>query len=304
MNILFHVGVGNVDRPARWRPIGIFYRDLASALMTLGHTCAIYIHPAATKRFKARDGIKVIVSKDVEDIDFKPDAVFTWNGEFKGDGKIVAKYGRDKCIFGELALFNHYNTCMFDAQGTNWRSTMMVETFKDALFDEEEFEAVVAPYRRPRLQEGRYVFVPLQDERDTQMDRSHITKMYNLLTYVLELYHHDKDIKILYKQHPKSKSVVPSHEKLIAVTENVHHYLPWAEQVIGINSTVLTECLMYHSRVMAIGLGMASRGFEDDTQRKKFILECWRRQIPLNRLGHHSLIVDSWMYNKLLLPMG
>lgn len=299
MNILFHVGVGNTDRPERWHAICMFYSKLARVFEQLGHNCVVYCHPKAMNKehiYKHN-----IVSPTVQKLQFVPDKIFTWNGISDGDQKMIRMYGREKFIFGELGFFDHYETCYFDLSGTNYTSMNIVEDLSDVEYSRDDFNALVKKYQKPRLFKDRYVFVPLQDEKDTQITHlSPFKTMNELLEYVLTLYNYDDDIKILYKQHPRKRATVPSHKKLIEVKEDVHHYLPYAENVIGYNSTVLFETLLYHQRLLTIGLGIATRRFESGLDRKKFILNCARKQIHQTQLNDIETIKNSWMYKKLI----
>lgn len=299
MNILFHVAVGNTDRPARWNAICMFFSKLANVFEKLGHNCLVYCHPAAIDRkhiYKHN-----IVSAEVGPLNFKPDKIFTWNGISDGDQQMIKKYGRDKFIFGELGFFDHYETCYFDLAGTNYTSMNMTEPLEDVEFNEEQFQNLVSKYMRPKLIQGRYVFCPMQDETDTQITKlSPFKTMHEFLSYVVDIYNYDPDIKILYKQHPRKPANVPKHPKLIEVKENVHHYLPYAENVVGINSTVMFETLLYHQRMLTLGLGIASRRFETDLDRKKFILNCHAKQIHQTKLHDVEVVKNSWLYKNMV----
>ena len=116
MNFLFHIGVGNLDRPYRWKDIGEHLTNLANSLESLGHDCLFYVHSQAVshKMFS-----KYIISDIVKPIPYSPNYIITWNGISEGDRQIVGLYGIEKVIFAELGFFNHYHTCYFDLSGTN-----------------------------------------------------------------------------------------------------------------------------------------------------------------------------------------
>lgn len=301
MNILFHVGVGNTDRPSRWNAICMFYSKLATTFEKLGHNCLVYCHPHAVDRnhLYKNHVISATVSKLSN---FEPDKIFTWNGISDGDQQIIKLYGRDKFVFAELGFFDHYETCYFDFSGTNYTSMNIIENLDDVVYEEDKFDKLVAKYKKPRLYDGRYVFVPLQDEQDTQITKlSPFKSMHELLSYTLDLLNYSPpDLKILYKQHPHKRAKVPSHPRLIEVNENVHHYLPYAESVIGVNSTVMFETMLYHQRILTVGLGIASRRFNSDLERKKFILNCYNKQVHQHDLNDVDVIKESWLYKSLM----
>ena len=170
MNILFHCAVGNGDaKPKRWSPIGVFYTKLANSLEKLGHKCLIYIHPQAAPKCTFHNKI---ISETVQKLEnFQPDKIITWNGIFSGDNEIIKLYGREKFIFMELGFFDHYDTCYFDFSGTNYRSMNIIESISVNDYDWKAFENLVSKYKKHRICKDRYVFVPLQDESDTQITK-------------------------------------------------------------------------------------------------------------------------------------
>ncbi len=298
MKILFHVGVGNTDRPERWTAIGGFFNDLGSSLEALDHQCAYFCHSAATGYITSD---RVTVSDDVYKLDdCEPDVVFTWNGISDGDKKMIELYGREKFIFAELGFFNHYQTCYFDACGTNYLSMNVTETLDNVETNKELFRKLQQRYKKPCAYDGDFIFVPLQDENDTQITKlSPFKTMYELLEYTLNIYN-DREIRILYKPHPSFSPRVPSHPKLQKVTGDVHSYIPYAETVVGINSTVLFETLLYHQRVITCGVGITSRRFLNDEEREKFIVNCYNKQLYQASLKDIDQVKKSWVYGEIL----
>jgi len=301
MNILFHAGVGNTDRPRRWNFVANTWLTFANTLSSiLDCRCCLYVHPAAIGKLPSTK-IKTIVSSEVGEIDYNPDIIFTWNGISDGDQQIIQKYGREKFFFAELGFFDHYKTLYFDRSGTNSKSMNIVESVDHVILDDVLQTQMISKYKKPQIFKDKYIFVPLQDERDTQITHnSPIKTMYELLNYVLTLYN-GYDIPILYKQHPSARSRVPEHNNLIEVSENVHHYLPYAEKVIGINSTVLFETLLYHSRLLSFGLGIPSRKFNDDIERIKFVQHCYAKQLNFSDLSNIQIMQNSWIIQQLKL---
>jgi hypothetical protein len=299
LKILFHVGAGNLDRPNRWGTPGLLFSKLATVLEGLGHDCFFLCHPDAVRPDTFH---KKIVSKTAMRVpNFNPDVVFTWNGISEGDRQMVLLYGREKFIFAELGFFNHYSTCYFDTSGTNYLSMNTVEPISTDGVDYSIVERLKAKFQKPRKLNEKYIFVPLQDETDTQIKYlSPFKRMSELLQYVIDLYTYDPDIKIVYKQHPMARSAVPRHPKLVEVADDVHHYIPYAEKVIGVNSNVLLETFLYHDNILALGLGMATRRFGSEKERQAFIVNCLNKQIPQDKLGSPKAIKDSWLYKVAL----
>lgn len=307
MKILLHVGVGNHDRPSRWWGVCVILSNLARSLEALGHECFMYCHPQAVA-----DSIhkKNLLSMEVNDGDlrrideaFKPDVVITWNGASEGDAKIVAHYGRSKCVFGELGFFDHYETVYFDFSGTNCKSMNIVEPLKCTESHKIAFHRLANKYRVQAYESKKpYVFVAMQDESDTNITQwSPFSTMNDLLAWVCDVTTGLGDIDVLYKMHPKAPcNITIQDPRLKAVTGNVHEYMPNAEWVFGCNSTVLFECLLYHHRVITAGLGLSSRPLADDLERIAYVANCHNKQIHQTKLADPNHISKTWFYEQLV----
>lgn len=306
--ILIHCGSGNTDRPGRWSTINSIFTGLGESLITLGHDVHMMVHGAAQHQCNSNSRITYNVSDVVDENyikNYNPDFCFTWNGVSDGDKKFVNIVGREKMIFGELGFFDHYHqTCYFDRCGVNARFGLMGEEheFSGSLSHDEEdiISMLQKKYRRPRLVEDPYVFVPLQDETDTQITQlSPFKSMDEFLHIVLDLFRFD-DRKILYKLHPRAPAKITlKHPKLVQVTQDVHHYIPCADFVFGINSTVLVETLLYHERIISYGAGIAARHFGDSASRKHFVATMFSRQMKWNDLKNPDFVRHSYLYEYL-----
>lgn len=304
MNILFHVGVGNHDRPNRWWGVCVIFSNLARSMEALGHNCLMYCHPAA----KAESIYKthaIYDDIDVNDLtrikrDFKPDCVFTWNGVSEGDQKIVNFFGRQNCVFGELGFFDHYETVYFDFSGTNCKSQNIIDNLETE-FDQRIFYRILKKYAVPQVRDDDYVFVVLQDEGDTNITQwSPFNNMNQLLQWTLDLTA-CWGCKVLYKKHPKAPcNITLKDPRLEEVTGNVHSYMRNSRLVVGCNSTALFECLLYHGRILTAGVGLTSRMLNGDRDRKRYVVHCYNKQIHQTKLADPNHIKQTWFYNKLL----
>lgn len=303
MRILFHVGVGNEDRPKRWSGVNCILSNLARSLESLGHECLVWCHKEAKHELSYSN---IVYSKDINKkikfvSRFNPDWVFTWNGSSEGDKKIVKHFGIDKMIFGELGFFDHYKTAYFDFSGTNSNSEVLYEDMLD--YDNNIISNLVKKYKKPRLCNHDYLFIPLQDENDTQVVcHSPIKRMEDLLSFVEQKYKNllKNNIKVLYKKHPQYRLPIRSRVNFIEVFEDVHHYIPYAKQVIGINSTVLFETLLYHKNIISFGHGLCSRKIQNDIDRKKFVSHCYRKQLYFDDLSSKEVVKKSYFYKRML----
>jgi hypothetical protein len=300
MKILFHVGVGNLDRPYRWSFINGLYSNLAKTFESLGHECLVWCHNDAYSSIYKNNIKSVGVSGNELAIakTFNPDWVFTWNGNSEGDKLIINEFGRDKMVFGELGFFDHYTTVFFDFKGVNGDSENLdIELLP---FNELVYSEIRNKHQKNRLYSGDFIFVPLQDEQDTNITQhSPIKKMDDLLQYVEDNIVLDAGVKVLFKQHPKARCQLKSRTNFIEVTEDVHHYIPYAKQIIGINSTVLLESLIYTNNVITLGKGITSRVFGEG-ENKQYITHLKSKQFYWGELNNVETIRNSYFYNKML----
>jgi hypothetical protein len=294
MRILFHVGVGNTDRPHRWSFVNGLFSGLARSFESLGHECLVWYHPAAKHpKMHSRN----LCSDKVNHIGFNPDWVFTWNGVSPGDQQIIKTFGHEKMIYGELGFFDHYNTLYFDFSGVNGKSENLIESLPQ--YDESIYQMLLKKYHKLRKFNDPFVFVPLQDETDTQITKySPFKKMQELLDYVYTLYG-NTNLKILYKKHPKYNCHIINDGRFIEVTDDIHHYLPYADMVIGINSTALLEALVYHNRVMTLGIGISSRTLCNEDH-KKYVTYLYQKQFNWNDMENLSKVKNSYFYKRML----
>jgi len=304
MRILFHVGVGNTDRPNRWGFVNGIFSDLARGFDKLGHECLLWQHSRANHKntYKKYRIESDVVKPDIKK--FNPDFVFTWNGSSDGDQKVIQLFGEKKMIYTELGFFDHYKTCHIDFSGVNSKSSNLIEPLGNHnLSDPTQMDTYLSlyeQYKKERIHKKPFVFIPLQDEKDTQVTQfSPFKKMDQILEYVNTLYN-KVDIDIIYKKHPMSDCQLKKRPKFIEVTENVHHYIPYADMVIGNNSTVLLETYLYHNRVLHLGAGIASRRFLNDDERIKYIIHLYNKQFYWDKLKDVSFIEKSFFYKKML----
>ncbi|MDB2550621.1 hypothetical protein N9X24_02010, partial [Rickettsiales bacterium] len=73
----------------------------------------------------------------------------------------------------------------------------------------------------------------------------------------------------------------------------------YAKKVIGINSTVLFETLLYHKNIECFGYGLASRRIDSDTERKKYITHCYNKQFYFEDLKNPKIIENSYFYKRM-----
>jgi hypothetical protein len=302
MRIMIHCGAGNSDRPRRWSTINKIFTDLGTSLHALGHDVYMMVDPAAVITAPPKCPI-IRATRDTVDLNWietiNPDCGITWNGNSDGDRLFVDAIGKDKMIYGELGFFGHYDkNCYFDRCGVNTRHSIIGTELVRSPDDADICSELQSEYKKSRQWDRPFVFVPLQDEGDTQITQySPFKTMDEFLHHVYDIYRfHDLDI--LYKVHPRANTTITlKAPRVFEVKKDVHHYLPYADQVFGLNSTVMVEALLYHSRIVTYGCGISSRHFVDEHERQAFIGEMYRRQMKWNELKCPDTVKDSHLYS-------
>lgn len=307
MKILFHVGSGNTDRPERWWGVCVHFSNLARSFEALGHECVLHVHPAAKSENIYYNHITSDKATRMAGIEnFTPDVLFIWNGISPGDEQMVSFYPNAIKVYCELGFFDHYSTVYFDFSGTNAKSQNLIDELKEPNNISEYFR-IRKKQQKPQLESGRYVFVALQDEQDTQITKySPFKTMNEVMQYASDITKcYGDDIKILYKQHPMAPcNITIKDSRFKEVTEDVHHYLKDAELVIGCNSSVLFETLLYHNRILTLGLGLTSRMIGNEctplSNRVNYLLHCYEKQVNQAHLGDPDHMKETWMYKTLM----
>lgn len=190
------------------------------------------------------------------------DLLFIWNGGTNRGREITDKC-RDRGIpvyFSELGWLPQQGTFYFDRKGVNYESSILDWKYRDITPHEREFLNIrLAYYHKflaPRTgikEDGDYVFVPLQDETDSQIIHfsPHIKKMQQLVDYISAFI----PGKIIFKIHPRfdpGELIIPVHCKLYRSC-TTHDFLERAQYVVTINSTVGIEALTYYKPVITLG---------------------------------------------------
>lgn len=190
------------------------------------------------------------------------DLLFIWNGGLS-QGKEIT----DKCralgipvYFSELGWLPQNGTFYFDKKGVNYESSLLDWEYRPLNSREEVFLNTQQAYyhrflaKKTGLKEPEeFIFVPLQDERDSQIKLFSpcIKTMQQLVDYVCA----HVPGRIIFKTHPKfspGELKIPENCKLYN-TGTTHDFLPEAKYIITINSTVGIEALSYFKPVIVLG---------------------------------------------------
>jgi len=198
--------------------------------------------------------------------DNAPDLVFWWSGVSIGTSVINQMKKRCKIIFCEVGFFPQLEHLYLDCQGINYLSSARstpclaidetqqaklsdkIERFKNSTFKEDK-----------NFKEHGYIFLPLQLEHDTQIRKfsPNFKRNKDLINFLSKEF---REEEIIAKPHPldtKAASYVSKWANVrIATSVNTHQLIKNAKFVIGINSTVLIEALLYNKKVVAFGKGL------------------------------------------------
>ena len=200
---------------------------------------------------------------------FQPDKIVIWNGlmDYQSCFISIAKKINplQEFSFLEAGWFPQKNTYYSDPKGVNAASTIAEATplslSKQQVSDIKKWKI---QYRSRngshKICDKGYYFVPLQLESDTNITLfSPFKNMSSFLQWVVE--NTDCQTPIITRPHPLSRI---DHDDLnnlndrIYVDKNtpLHKLIAESRAVIGINSTVLLESLIYEKPTIALGQGL------------------------------------------------
>ena len=200
----------------------------------------------------------------------KPDLVAVWNGSARHCQLLLALLEPScRAVFFENGLLP--NTTTFDSRGVNYNNSMPRTAAFYRAYAEQQAVASVAPVklvpRKPRIVghesinlPERFVFIPFQDDRDTQV-RLFSPWVGNMpaLFALGERLAAEFDFTVIFKEHPSSRESYPElhqrcHERLLFANGNsTQELIERSLFVVTLNSTVGIESLLLGKSVLTLG---------------------------------------------------
>ncbi|WNF46343.1 capsular biosynthesis protein [Pseudomonas sp. SG20056] len=199
-----------------------------------------------------------------------PDLVAVWNGAARHCQLLLAllKPG-SKAVFFENGLLP--NTTTFDPRGVNYNNSMPRTAAFYRAYAEQQAVVSAVPVklvpRKPRIVglesislPERFVFIPFQDDRDTQVRlfSPWVGSMSALFT-LGERLADEFDFTVVFKEHPSSRESYPElhqrcHERLLFANGNsTQELIERSLFVVTLNSTVGVESLLLGKSVLTLG---------------------------------------------------
>ncbi|WP_105103982.1 hypothetical protein [Microbulbifer pacificus] len=200
---------------------------------------------------------------------FRPDTIVIWNGLMdyqKSFISLVKSFNpTQQFLFLESGWFPQKNTYYSDPQGVNAASSISRATPPPLdPAQTSEIKKWKTLYRQsygvPKSRDNGYYFVPLQLETDTNITLfSPFKGMKALLQWVID--NTDPVRPIVVRPHPLSDT---NHEEFNRLNDRIHvdgntplqKLIAESHAVIGINSTVLLESLIFEKPTIALGQGI------------------------------------------------
>ena len=204
------------------------------------------------------------------------DAIMLWSGvTFRQSiaTKAAKKVGL-KTLFIENGLLP--DTIVLDTKGVNYNNAVPrnPDFYRNYDAPEEALPEKLIP-RQPKKEEKfaakeallpkKYIFIPFQVDYDTQLILhgtwiKDMRQLFHLMTEVLEEVN-DRELHLVFKEHPSSLIDYPDLHAAAAEMERVHiinrrstqDLIEKAEAVVTINSTVGIESLLLKKRVVVLG---------------------------------------------------
>ncbi|WP_444925268.1 hypothetical protein ACJJI4_11895 [Microbulbifer sp. TRSA002] len=201
--------------------------------------------------------------------EFQPDAIYIWNGLMDYQQAFIRCSQKinphQKYYFLEAGWFPQKGTYYEDTLGVNAKSHI-AQTTPNSLTPEETKK--IKAWKKDKIKangnfqacDKDYYFVPLQLESDSNIKYfSPFPTMEKFVSWIIK--NTNNEVQIVVRPHPLDKTCK---EKLAAMSNRVvvntetplNSLIASCKAVIGINSTVLLESLVYEKTVFALGKGL------------------------------------------------
>jgi hypothetical protein len=306
-SIVFTLALGITDRPKRWHTPGKFFVQVGDMFEAHGIDCYYFAHPdVKLKWIDNRTSWRIESASELERImrPLNPGYLFVWNGNFGSDRetvKVAHELGA-KPVFGEIGWFPQADTMYFDFEGTNFRSSIRGIDLSQVDVD-VRIGSWIDTYTRDHAGEGisdaGYLFVPLQDEQDTNItDASPYRRMND---FVRDLSARFPSERIVVRRHPRFMEVeLDTYDNVEYRNDgNLYDWLSAAKGVVGINSTVLLESLLYDKPVYTVGQGLASGlGVFHEFAKAGDIVLC--DEVDETMRGRRRALLSELVYRRML----
>ncbi|WP_444897719.1 hypothetical protein ACJJI5_15395 [Microbulbifer sp. EKSA008] len=202
---------------------------------------------------------------------YKPQKIIIWNGltHYQQDFINLARKINPKQTFSflEAGWFPQSVTYYEDPLGVNAQSEIAITKPRDISLEERQNIALwKSSYRKNfennNTSDNGYIFIPLQLETDTNITKfSPFSTMKDFLLWAES--HTDPSTNIITRQHPLDRSpsynLLPQNSRIKIDNETpLHQLISKSNCILGINSTVLLESLIYEKPIYAAGDGVFS----------------------------------------------
>ncbi|WP_444921874.1 hypothetical protein ACJJID_05820 [Microbulbifer sp. CnH-101-G] len=202
---------------------------------------------------------------------FKPEKIIIWNGlpHYQQDFIDLARRinPNQKFSFMEAGWFPQSGTYYEDPLGVNAQSSISITKPRSISSEERQnIKQWKLKYRGKfednNISDNGYVFIPLQLETDTNITKfSPFRTMKSFLEWAES--HVDSNIDVIARQHPldhrATANLLPRNSRIKLDNKTpLHQLIAKSNCIIGINSTVLLESLIYEKPIYAIGHGVFS----------------------------------------------
>lgn len=281
MKILFTLGVYQKDRPERWASKHSVFSGLSNSLAKLGHDIFFYCNKKSVKpRFiTANDRYYFEGEASLAEVVTKHDirCVVIWGGRTAADDRVRSECPADtKFVYAEAGWFPQSRTCYFSDFGTNASARFVMEGLVPHQFDKPKFMRARRKillssigflnyvklgefFQTKKFDSSKPIFVPLQDEADTNIVLSSpVKKMADFINTLVARY---PTVQFVVRPHPRaSYTDLPLHANVSYQSAQISPYTHFAEYggVVGINSTMLLQYALLGVSVAGVGQGIAT----------------------------------------------
>ena len=202
--------------------------------------------------------------------DDPPDRLILWSGNFHYQEALVRTAKQmgyaDRTLYAEVAWFTQRDRIYLDTNRVNAFSALRGAAFPPLRNEQAELlDLWISRYLSERIEENRptvepkTIFVPLQIDTDTSLViGSPFESMQSFIRYLEHWV--PEDWSVTFKAHPKARYAYPltsSRKNFRFLSSgNLYDFIARAEMIVGINTTVLIESLLFGKKIVAFGQGI------------------------------------------------
>ena len=305
-NRIFGFSISNEHIEEMWMPI---IKKFESEYLFVSkrekgfHSCFTHSYHVDDNRYLVYDWVKEPKRLIADIKKFEPNKIFFHNGlhpSYQKALKLIKDNIDVPIVYSELGWFPQLNHVYFDEYGTNGKSKIASQNFKE--FTGKEIPQI----KQTSGNDNKHILIITQTENDTNLivNSKRFKKNIPFIKYVLDqLSLVGENQNIIIKTHPLDSNRKLM-EEFISKGVNVIHdgdltkLLSESKAIIGINSTVLMEALKYDCNIYMFGESLLNNKSVVIDCRSKELSEVWTNEL-ISSIKAKDIIIQEFINRQI-----